>query len=388
MEGVTYQEYCILLRRNVIIIADSNAYMKKLNLRKISLYAALVLVFSFSGFVAITQATTGVPSIMSYQGRLTDSDGNLLGSSSGTIYYFKFSIWDVATGGTASPDRLWPSGEPKSVPLTVRQGVFNVDIGDTVGGYPDALDYDFNTASDIYLQVEVSSTDGSFQALSPRQRISATPFAKLSGAVSGIGPSSFGTTTPFANSIVSVKSTSTSSIPLAVQGIAGQTANLFQIQGYDGSNLFSVNSLGGIFGSSSFTIGTTASKSFIVTNKGSVGAGTFSPQRRLEVLDVNSVPQLRLSQTSDLYGEFYVDSAGDVRLSSQGKNIRMNDENLWVCNGGACGIEDSPPTGNGNVIVESGVVFGNKFTFKQINPTTVIMYDSTGSETLEFDEGK
>jgi len=95
-----------------------------------------------------------------------------------------------------------------------------------------------------------------------------------------------------------------------------------------------------------------------------------------------------LSQTSDLYGEFYVDSAGDVRLSSQGKNIRMNDENLWVCNGGSCGMENSPPPDNGNIIVDNGLIFSNKFELEQTGANTATLYDSGGKEILEFDEGQ
>ncbi|MEK7504781.1 MAG: hypothetical protein AAB589_00635, partial [Patescibacteria group bacterium] len=86
----------------------------------------------------------GVPTVISYQGRLADSSGNLLGGS-GTTYYFKFSIWDNSTVGSGS--RLWPSSAPTSVSTAVRQGVFNVNIGDTGSGYPTALDYNFNTES-------------------------------------------------------------------------------------------------------------------------------------------------------------------------------------------------------------------------------------------------
>ncbi len=86
----------------------------------------------------------GTPTIVSYQGRLADASGNLLGGASGTTYYFKFSIWNVATGGSSGTNRLWPISDPSSVSLTVRQGVFNANIGDTANGYPDTLDYDFN----------------------------------------------------------------------------------------------------------------------------------------------------------------------------------------------------------------------------------------------------
>ena len=88
-------------------------------------------------------AVSGAPKILSYQGRLMDSSGNLLGGSSGTTYYFKFSIWDNATVG--SGNQLWPSSGPTSFAATVTSGVFNVNIGDTANGYPDLLDYNFNT---------------------------------------------------------------------------------------------------------------------------------------------------------------------------------------------------------------------------------------------------
>jgi len=157
-----------------------------------SLILALFLVLMLPLFFA---DAAGTPSIMSYQGRLTDASGNLLGTSSGTPYYFKFSIWNVSTGGTAGTNRLWPSSDPTAVTLTVRSGVFSANIGDS--GY-DALNFDFNTEDDIFLQVEVSSDNVTFQTLDPRQRITAAPFAKVSGAVNGTGASSFGTVTPFA----------------------------------------------------------------------------------------------------------------------------------------------------------------------------------------------
>jgi hypothetical protein len=204
--------------------------------------------------------------------------------------------------------------------------VFNVDIGDTTNG-SNALNYNFNTSKDIYLQIEVSTTlTGTFEVLSPRQRISSAPFAQISGAVSGIGQSSFGTTTPFGTSVVSIQSTSTQSTSLSIGGVLGQLANLFQIQDSTGANLFTVD------------------------NNGKVGVGTGVPARKLNVVDTtNSVPQLRLSQTSSAYGEFEVNSAGDLMLSSSadtasrnagyGGNIRMQDENLWVCSGGACNYD-------------------------------------------------
>lgn len=384
----------------------SNNY--PLYLRMTVLVLAPCIVFSFL-FFPFTSFAAGIPSIISYQGRLADSNSNLLGSSSGTTYYFKFSIWNVATGGTQGSNQLWPSSAPSSVALTVRSGVFNVNIGDTANGFPNVLDYDFNTNSDVYLQVEVSSTDSSFQTLTPRQRIGSVPFARLAGAVSGsTTPSSFGTTTPFGTSIVSIEATSTKATPLSLRGFLSQVANLFQIQDATGANLISVNS-GGFLGIASstpwgllsinpnalgasvpsFVIGSSTATSFIVDNGGNVGVGTAAPSRKFNILNVTSVPQFRLSQSSSVYGELYVDSAGDVRISSTGGNIRHNDENLWVCSGGSCDSAVTP-VGNGNIVVETAVIFNNKFKFKlKTNAgatTTTVMLDSLGNEVLEFDE--
>lgn len=221
--------------------------------------ALLGTLFAGMFFIGISRAeAAGTPLIMSYQGRLTDDDGNLLGSSSGTTYYFRFSIWNVSTGGTAGANRLWPASDPTAVSLTVRSGVFTANIGDTSAGYPDTLDYDFSTDEDIYLQVEVSSDNVTFQTLTPRQRISSAPFARVSGAVSGTSASSFGTTTPIGSSVVTVEATTTTSTALTLRGILSQVADLFRIQSSTGANLFSINSLGGVFASSTFLVGGSA----------------------------------------------------------------------------------------------------------------------------------
>jgi hypothetical protein len=131
-------------------------------------------------FPLIAIAAPGTPNIISYQGRLTDASGNLLGGS-GTTYYFKFSIWDNETVGNGT--RLWPSAAPTSLSKTVRQGVFNVNIGDTAAGYPDTLDHDFSANDSVFLQIEVSSNNSTFETLGPRQRITAAAFAKTAGSV-------------------------------------------------------------------------------------------------------------------------------------------------------------------------------------------------------------
>lgn len=327
--------------------------------RKVLIIFILTLsVFLFSSYVPV-YAVSGVPTILSYQGRLTNSAGDLLGTISGTSYNFKFSIWNSSTGGT----KQWPIGDPTSFALTVRQGVFNVNIGDTDSptNYPDPLNYNFNTNKDIYLQVEVfSPLTNSFEPLLPRQRISSAPFAKLSGAVSGTGQSSFGTVTPVTDAIVTIASTAVSSIPLLIHGFSGQTAGLLRVENSSTNPLFFIDS------------------------GGSVGIGTSAPSKKLDVFDVNNVAQLRLSQASDVYGEFQVmPTTGDLQISSTGGNIRMNNENLYVCSGGSCG--STPVAGQGSLYIENSVIFDNNFKFKQVG-TSTIMYDSGDNPILEFDE--
>jgi len=148
--------------------------------------------------VAITPAASaaeGVPELMSYQGRLYDASGNLLGGA-GTNYYFRFSIYDAASGGT----KLWPAGTPSTMTYQVRYGVFNAQVGDTGAG-GDALTLDFN-ADGYYLQVEVASlanfSDG--ETLSPRQQVTSAGYAKNADTVDGYHASS----TPVANQVVAL----------------------------------------------------------------------------------------------------------------------------------------------------------------------------------------
>ncbi|MBX4216177.1 hypothetical protein KW797_04485, partial [Candidatus Parcubacteria bacterium] len=237
-----------------------------------------ILVTAFPPSLAI--ALSGTPPVLSYQGRLTDGSGNLLGGA-GTTYYFKFSIWDGSTVGGGN--RLWPAALPATTTATVRQGVFNVNIGDTANGYPQALDLNFNTNRDIYLQVEVSSDNNSSETLSPRQRISAASFAALAGAVSGTTtPSTFGTTSPIGSSVVTIESTSTASIPLSIRAIASQVANLFNVEDASGLKLFSVNSSGGLLANSAsstitnLTAVNATTTNATTTNLAVTGNGVFS----------------------------------------------------------------------------------------------------------------
>jgi hypothetical protein len=138
-----------------------------------------------------TEAATGVPRIISYQGRLLDSSGNLLGGS-GTTYCFRFSLYNASSAGT----QVWPSSTPSIMSATVANGIFDIGIGDTSAG-GDALTYNFQDSDSIYLNVQVAElvdpvcTGGSevFETLTPRERVVASGYAINAYSVDGYSAS-------------------------------------------------------------------------------------------------------------------------------------------------------------------------------------------------------
>src|SRR3989344_496987 len=140
---------------------------------------AIIVIFAFFYFYYFASSlNASVPQILSFQGRLTDASGNLIGGS-GANSYFKFEIHFTATGD----NELWSSGATATT-IKVTQGVFNTLLGDTSAGY-DALDLDFDSQT-YYLEVQASDTiDSGFETLSPRQRIVASGFAINAETVHG-----------------------------------------------------------------------------------------------------------------------------------------------------------------------------------------------------------
>ncbi|KKU52595.1 MAG: putative hemagluttinin, partial [Parcubacteria group bacterium GW2011_GWA2_47_10] len=197
------------------------------------------------------------------------------------------------------------SSTPCAHSLPVIDGVFNAGIGDTLE-CSDVLNFNFEDTNSVYLQVDVSSDNLSFETLSPRQRVDSSGFAinaaTLRGRVPGNTPNTLlrldstggytivgnmgvdtlsgfngnllslqtasttrfkvdqgarvtiGTDTSSGLSQLTVVSTSSASIPLTLQGFSGQLSNLFQIASSSGANLVMISSGGNLTVTGSTTI--------------------------------------------------------------------------------------------------------------------------------------
>jgi hypothetical protein len=200
-----------------ILINKLNKEFSMINFRKLKIIMAFLLITASLTFSVNAVLAANPPTIISYQGRLADSDGNLLGGA-GTAYYFKISFYTDPTAGV----KVWPSTNPTAFTATVRHGLFNINIGDTDNGYPNALNYDFSANSKIYLQVEVSSDGVTYETMSPRQLIGSSAFAQLSGSVQGTGASTMGSLVISGNSTTTNATTTGASYLGTSVGLSGE----------------------------------------------------------------------------------------------------------------------------------------------------------------------
>lgn len=85
----------------------------------------LAAFLSLLGATAGLAQTSTVPALLSYQGRVTDSAGNLIGSSTPANRAVKFQLYTVSSGGTA----VWAETQT----VTISGGEFSVLIGNGTG---------------------------------------------------------------------------------------------------------------------------------------------------------------------------------------------------------------------------------------------------------------
>jgi len=109
-----------------------------------------------------SQAISGQSSTFTYQGRLTNG-----GAPANGTYDFQFTLWDALSGGVKQPQPNQPPLERTAVSVT--GGVFSVQLDFGPSAFPGA---------DRYLEISVrASGETAYNTLSPRQQLTATPYA-------------------------------------------------------------------------------------------------------------------------------------------------------------------------------------------------------------------
>jgi hypothetical protein len=123
---------------------------------KIRIQATIVAALLSAAFTtqAPAQGTT-----VSYQGVLNQSGSEFTGNAE-----FQATLWDASSGGSQVA-----ANSPASVIVPVNGGLFVLPLN--FGEAP------FAGGSERWLQLEVRTTIGSFTTLSPRQRLTPTPYA-------------------------------------------------------------------------------------------------------------------------------------------------------------------------------------------------------------------
>lgn len=134
----------------------------------------------------LASAAQTIPYKINFQGRLTNSNGNIVANG---LYNIRFTIYDASTGGT----NIWQETRETSSRVQITNGLFDVRFGDVTALSPTL----FNSNAQLYLEVELptpatatcsgggcaSYTEG---PLSPRQPIAASPYAFNADLIDGL----------------------------------------------------------------------------------------------------------------------------------------------------------------------------------------------------------
>lgn len=129
-------------------------------MRKLNVCAIAVMLFALVSYLSAE-----VPTLMNYQGRLTDDSGNPLDGT----YSITFMLYDDSTGGAS----FW--NETHSA-VEVSEGMFSVVLGET----SDLHVWKFHDP-DCWMSIKV----GTDVAITPRTRITAVPYSLITGSIHG-----------------------------------------------------------------------------------------------------------------------------------------------------------------------------------------------------------
>ena len=226
-------------------------------------------IFTVLSFLFLTQLTWAqVPATISYQGVLTDSEGNILSDGNYDLY---FNLYDSFFNGNI----LWSESQT----INLRNGIFNVILGEFV---PITLPFD----KQYWLGVSI----GTDPELTPRIQLTASPYSMNSQRVAGgtnifpnEGNVGIGIKTPAEKLEVSgtIRSTTggfkfpdgTTQTTAATGTASGNTLDQAYDQGGPGA--------GRMINADAGAVNITGPNGLTVTGK--IGIGTNSPSDNLEI---------------------------------------------------------------------------------------------------------
>ncbi len=135
-------------------------------------------------------AVTSVPTKMNFQGRLTDSSGNIMANGN---YNMRLRLYTVSSGGSSvwSEDRLVSAAQG----VQVTNGLFSVQLGDI-----SALAASLFASGALYLEVELptpatatsSSPSWTEGAMTPRNQLATSAYAYNAETLDGLDSAAFG----------------------------------------------------------------------------------------------------------------------------------------------------------------------------------------------------
>ena len=150
----------------------------------------LLVVFAFLFFLISSSPTEAGNQQLTFQGKLTNSSGNSV--SNGT-YYVKLTIYDADSGGSCQYTASSTCASVTSTPVTVTNGIFSINLGDTSASLAAISPTLFNSSA-LYLGITVCSGAGvgCDSEMTPRKRITAARYAFNADYLSGLATSTIG----------------------------------------------------------------------------------------------------------------------------------------------------------------------------------------------------
>jgi hypothetical protein len=141
-------------------------------------------------FFRSATALTTTPTTMNFQGRLTNSSGNIMADG---LYNMKFRLYDASTSGTLK----WSELRETTNRVQVTNGLFSVQLGQVT-----AMDPSVFASGSLYFEIELptpgtatcsTASCGTFTEgpMTPRNKLSTSAYAYNSETLDGLDSSQF-----------------------------------------------------------------------------------------------------------------------------------------------------------------------------------------------------